>query len=165
MLTGYGHAPLFVEGDDPDTMHQAMAAAMDSAMASIAAIQSAARKDGVRERPRWPMIVLRSPKGWTGPKFVDGLKTEGSWRSHQVPIADMTKPGHIALLEQWMRSYRPEELFDAAGRVRPDIAALAPAGDRRMGANPHANGGALKRPLRMPGFLRQRGEGQTARAD
>jgi xylulose-5-phosphate/fructose-6-phosphate phosphoketolase len=129
-----------------------MAAAMDRAMAAIHAIQTAAREDGETKRPRWPMIVLRSPKGWTGPKFVDGLKTEGSWRAHQVPIADMTKPGHIALLEQWMHSYRPEELFDETGRLRAEIAALAPVGERRMGANPHANGGALMHPLRMPDF-------------
>jgi xylulose-5-phosphate/fructose-6-phosphate phosphoketolase len=167
LLTGYGHDPIFVEGDEPDAMHQAMAAAMDRATASIRAIQIAARDAGKKERPRWPMIVLRSPKGWTGPKFVDGLKTEGSWRSHQVPIADMTKPGHIALLEEWMRSYRPEELFDEAGRVQADIAALAPVGDRRMGANPHANGGALMRPLRMPDFcanavtVKQPGQGDA----
>ena len=152
LLTGYGHEPIFVEGDDPASMHQAMAAAMDQAMASIRAIQTAAREGGASHRPRWPMIVLRSPKGWTGPKSVDGLKTEGSWRSHQVPITDMAKPGHIALLETWMRSYRPEELFDQTGRLRADIAALAPLGDRRMGANPHANGGRLRRPLRMPDF-------------
>jgi xylulose-5-phosphate/fructose-6-phosphate phosphoketolase len=152
LLTGYGHDPIFVEGNDPAIMHQAMAAAMDQAMAAIGAIQAAARRGGVAERPRWPMIVLRSPKGWTGPKFVDEQKTEGSWRSHQVPIADMKKPGHVALLETWMRSYRPEELFDESGHVRADIAALAPSGDSRMGANPHANGGALMRPLRLPDF-------------
>ncbi len=152
LLTGYGHDPIFVEGDDPALMHQAMATAMDQAMTAIAAIQGAARYGGDLQRPRWPMIVLRSPKGWTGPKFVDSLKTEGSWRAHQVPIADMEKPGHIALLEEWMRSYRPEELFDEAGRPRSDIVALAPMGDRRMGANPHANGGMLMRPLRLPDF-------------
>ena len=152
LLTGYGHDPIFVEGDDPASMHQAMAAAMDRATAAIRAIQVAARHGGDARRPRWPMIVLRSPKGWTGPKTVDGKKTEGSWRSHQVPISDMDKPGHIALLEDWMRSYRPHELFDEAGRLRADIAALAPLGERRMGANPHANGGALMRPLRLPDF-------------
>ena len=151
LLTGYGHDPIFVEGDDPALMHPAMAAAMDQAFDAFRAIQTAARAGQVAPR-RWPMIVLRSPKGWTGPKFIDGLKTEGSWRSHQVPIADMTKPGHIALLETWMRSYRPEELFDERGRIRADIAALAPLGDRRMGANPHANGGTLRRPLRLPDF-------------
>jgi xylulose-5-phosphate/fructose-6-phosphate phosphoketolase len=152
LLTGYGHDPIFVEGDEPALMHQAMASAMDQAAAAIRAIQDAARFDGETTRPRWPMIVLRSPKGWTGPKFVDGKKTEGSWRSHQIPIADMEKPGHVALLEAWMLSYRPLELFDEAGRPRPDIIALAPLGEQRMGANPHANGGALMRPLRMPDF-------------
>jgi xylulose-5-phosphate/fructose-6-phosphate phosphoketolase len=152
LLRGYGYAPLFVEGEEPEAMHQAMAAALDEAFAGIAAIQKAAREDGASERPRWPMIVLRSPKGWTGPKTVDGLKTEGFWRSHQVPFGDMAKPGHLRLLEDWLRSYRPEELFDETGRLLPEIAALAPAGDRRMSANRHANGGALRRPLRMPDF-------------
>ena len=152
LLAGYGHAPIVVEGDDPARMHQAMAAALDQAMTEIRAIQDAARSGQATGRPRWPMIVLRSPKGWTGPKFVDGLKTEGSWRSHQVPISDMTKPGHLEALEAWMRSYKPEELFDEAGRLRPEIAALAPDAERRMSANPHANGGALMRPLRMPDF-------------
>lgn len=152
LLRGYGYAPLFVEGEEPEAMHQAMAAALDEAFAGIAAIQKAAREDGATERPRWPMIVLRSPKGWTGPKTVDGLKTEGFWRSHQVPFGDMAKPGHLRLLEDWLRSYRPEELFDETGRLLPKIAALAPAGDRRMSANRHANGGALRRPLRMPDF-------------
>ncbi|KQK30457.1 phosphoketolase family protein [Bosea thiooxidans] len=152
LLRGYGYAPLFVEGEEPEAMHQAMAAALDEAFAGIAAIQKAAREDGASERPRWPMIVLRSPKGWTGPKTVDGLKTEGFWRSHQVPFGDMAKPGHLRLLEDWLRSYRPEELFDETGRLLPEIAALSPAGDRRMSANRHANGGALRRPLRMPDF-------------
>ncbi len=152
LLRGYGYDPLFVEGHDPETMHQKMAAALDAAFARIKRIQKAAREDGVSERPRWPMIVLRSPKGWTGPKTVDGLKTEGSWRSHQVPVSNMTKPGHLQLLEDWLRSYRPEELFDESGRLQPDIAALAPVGNKRMSANPHANGGTLMRPLRMPDF-------------
>jgi xylulose-5-phosphate/fructose-6-phosphate phosphoketolase len=153
LLAGYGHAPIFVEGDDPLPMHQAMAAALDRALAEIRAIQDAARSGRAGGgRPRWPMIVLRSPKGWTGPKLVDGKRAEGSWRSHQVPFSDMGKPGHLQLLEDWMRSYRPEELFDEAGRLRPEIAALAPAGGRRMGANPHANGGTLMRPLRLPDF-------------
>jgi xylulose-5-phosphate/fructose-6-phosphate phosphoketolase len=153
LLTGYGHDPIFVEGDDPARMHQAMAAAMDLAVDTIHAIQSAARA-GVAQakRPRWPMIVLRSPKGWTGPKTVDGKKTEGSWRAHQVPIPDMETKAHIALLEEWMRSYRPDELFDATGAPRAEIAALAPRGERRMSANPHANGGALMRKLRLPDF-------------
>ena len=152
LLAGYGHAPIFVEGHEPALMHQAMAAAMDQAMDSIAAIQAAARAGGMQKRPYWPMVVLRSPKGWTGPAFVDGKKTEGSWRSHQVPIANMAKPGHLALLQDWLESYRPHELFDGQGRLRADIAALAPAGARRMGANRHANGGALMRPLRLPDF-------------
>ena len=152
LLQGYGHNPIFVEGDDPHAMHQAMAAAMDVAFADIRAIQREARDGHRLERPSWPMIVLRSPKGWTGPKMVDGLKTEGTWRSHQVPFADMGKPGRLKLLEDWMRSYRPEELFDAGGHLMPEIAALAPAGTRRMSANPHANGGALMHPLRLPDF-------------
>ncbi len=152
LLSGYGYAPLFVEGDEPEAMHQAMAAACDEAFASIAAIQEAARADGVTLRPRWPMIVLRSPKGWTGPKTVDGLKSEGFWRSHQVPFSDMSKPEHLQLLETWLRSYRPDELFDESGRLNADIASLAPVGERRMSANPHTNGGALRRPLRMPDF-------------
>jgi xylulose-5-phosphate/fructose-6-phosphate phosphoketolase len=151
LFIGYGYTPRFVEGEDPETMFCDMAAAMDWATAQIRAIQSAARAGGNPERPRWPMIVLRSPKGWTGPKTVDGLKTEGFWRSHQVPFT-MEKPEHLQLLEDWMRSYRPERLFDAGGHLRADIAALAPDGDRRMSANPHANGGVLKRPLRMPDF-------------
>lgn len=152
LLRGYGYAPLVVEGDEPEAMHQAMAAALDEAFAGIAAIQKAAREDGATLRPRWPMIVLRSPKGWTGPRTVDGLKSEGFWRSHQVPFSDMSKPEHLQLLEDWLRSYRPEELFDDTGRLQAGIAALAPSGDKRMSANPHANGGALRRPLRMPDF-------------
>ena len=150
LLRGYGHAPIFVEGDDPATMHQLMAAAMDTAFDAVRAIQGAAR-GGNLTRPAWPMIVLRSPKGWTGPKTVDGLKTEGSWRSHQVPF-DLKKPEHLQLLDDWLRSYRPQELFDDAGGLRAEIAALAPVGERRMSANPHANGGTLMRPLRMPDF-------------
>jgi xylulose-5-phosphate/fructose-6-phosphate phosphoketolase len=132
-------------------MHQKMATALDAALEKIRAIQTAARAGTLSDRPIWPMIVLRSPKGWTGPKLVDGLKAEGSWRAHQVPFS-MDKPEHLQLLEEWMRSYRPEELFDQTGRLRPEIAALAPSGNRRMSANPHANGGALMRPLRMPRF-------------
>ena len=154
LLAGYGHAPIFVEGDDPALMHQAMAAALDEAVTAIQAIQAAARRgeNGGAERPRWPMIVLRSPKGWTGPREVDGLKTEGSWRSHQVPIEHIDEPGHLKALETWLRSYKPEDLFDETGRLRPEIAALAPSGARRMGANPNANGGVLRRPLRMPDY-------------
>ncbi len=152
LLTGYGYRPHFVEGDEPEAMHRAMAAAVDRACAEIREIQRRARQDGESSRPPWPMIVLRSPKGWTGPKEVDGRKTEGYWRSHQVPFAEMEKPEHVRLLEDWMRSYRPDELFDAAGGLRVELAALAPAGLRRMGANPHANGGMLLRNLRLPNF-------------
>ncbi len=152
LLRGYGHSPIFVEGDDPMDMHRQMQAAMDSAFDAIRAIQQAARAEPGLPRPLWPMIVLRSLKGWTGPKLVDGLKTEGSWRAHQVPIPDVKKPGHLQLLDDWLRSYRPEELFDEAGRLMPEIAALAPQGTRRMSANPSANGGALLRPLRLPDY-------------
>ncbi|QFR33411.1 phosphoketolase [Ancylobacter sp. TS-1] len=152
LFEGYGYDPIFVEGEDPEPMHQAMAAALDEAFGKIRAIQQAARMRGDTDRPRWPMIVLRSPKGWTGPKTVDGKKAEGFWRSHQVPFSDMSKPEHLVLLEDWLRSYRPEELFDDAGRLRPEIASLAPDGARRMSASPHANGGVLRRPLRLPDF-------------
>ena len=153
LLEGYGYAPRFVEGSDPDTMHQLMAATLDEVAADIAEIQRRAREEGLRERPRWPMIVLRSPKGWTGPKTVDGLPAEGSFRSHQVPLADLAgNPEHLAQLESWMRSYRPEELFDEQGALRADLGALAPEGERRMGANPHANGGMLLRDLELPDF-------------
>ena len=150
---GNGWAPHYVEGDDPDRMHQAMATVMDTVIAEIAAIRHHARATGDTTRPRWPMIVLRSPKGWTGPDVVDGVQIEGTFRSHQVPlIVDAAHPDHVALLEGWMQSYRPEELFDAKGRLVPELAALAPEGDRRMGANPHANGGLLLRDLDMPDF-------------
>lgn len=152
LMEGFGYAPIFVEGDEPEAMHQIMAEALDKAFADIRAIQKAARTGGNTERPRWPMIVLRSPKGWTGPKTVDGKKAEGFWRSHQVPFSDMSKPEHLTLLEEWMKSYKPEELFDEAGRLRPEIASLSPAGEKRMSANLHANGGALRRPLRLPDF-------------
>jgi xylulose-5-phosphate/fructose-6-phosphate phosphoketolase len=153
LLHGYGWTPLFVEGSDPALMHQAMAAALDTAVAQIKAIQHAARVNGDITRPRWPMIVLKSPKGWTGPKVVDGLQIEGTFRAHQVPISDpSTRLGHLKLIEDWLRSYRPEELFDDRGRLKPELAALAPKGDRRMGANPHANGGLLLRDLAMPDF-------------
>jgi xylulose-5-phosphate/fructose-6-phosphate phosphoketolase len=151
LLEGYGYAPIFVEGSEPEAMHQAMASAFDQAFDGIAAIQTAARGGKPQAQPAWPMIVLRSPKGWTGPKTVDGLKTEGSWRAHQVPFT-LDKPAHLRLLEDWMRSYRPEELFDSSGALRTEIAALSPRGERRMGANPHANGGALMHPLRLPAF-------------
>jgi len=152
LLMGYGYKPFFVEGDDPEVMHQAMAQTMEAVVNEIRSIQKDARENGNITRPDWPMIVLRSPKGWTGPKFVDGKKTEGNWRSHQVPIADMKTPEHVAQLEEWMKSYKPEELFDETGRLYSDIAALAPVGDRRMGANPHANGGMLLKELPLPDF-------------
>ena len=153
LFAGYGYKPYFVEGDDPMTMHQRMAAVLDEAWAEIRAIQADARERGVTARPRWPMIVLRSPKGWTGPKMVDGKAAEGTFRSHQVPLSNVaTNPEHLRQLEEWMRSYRPEELFDDAGRLRPELAALAPVGTRRMGANPHANGGLLLRDLAMPDY-------------
>ncbi|MGP2493728.1 phosphoketolase family protein [Mesorhizobium sp. PUT5] len=151
LLTGYGYRPIMVEGDEPHDMHAKMAAALDEAFAGIRSIQRKARENGDTERPVWPMIVLRAPKGWTGPKTVDGLKAEGFWRSHQVPFT-MEKPEHLALLEDWLLSYRPQELFDGTGRLQPEIAALAPQGNRRMSANPHANGGALMRPLSLPDF-------------
>ncbi len=153
LLEGYGYAPRFVEGSDPETMHQLMAATLDEVIEEIAAIQRRAREDGEQTRPRWPMIVLRTPKGWTGPKIVDGLPAEGSFRSHQVPLSEVrTNPEHRAQLEAWMRSYVPEELFDDVGALREELAALAPEGTRRMGANPHANGGLLLRDLELPDF-------------
>jgi xylulose-5-phosphate/fructose-6-phosphate phosphoketolase len=153
LFTGYGYQPYFVEGDDPMDMHQRMAGALDTVVASIQAIQRAAREQGNSSRPRWPMIVLRSPKGWTGPRAVDGRKTEGSWRSHQVPLAGMAShPEHVLMLEQWMKSYRPEELFDEHGVLNAEIAQLAPEGGRRMGANAHANGGLLLKDLVLPDF-------------
>jgi xylulose-5-phosphate/fructose-6-phosphate phosphoketolase len=135
------------------TMHRQLAGTLDAMLTKIRAIQTAARAPGAAvppPRPRWPMLVFRSPKGWTGPEHVDGLQVEGTWRAHQVPIADFSRPEHIAQLEDWMRSYRPDELFDHDGRLLPEIASLAPTGARRMGANPHANGGRLLVPLRMP---------------
>ncbi len=153
LFVGYGYEPYFVEGSDPSEMHRLMAGTLDTVADRIRAIQEEARAGGVTTRPRWPMIVLRTPKGWTGPKEVDGLKAEGYWRSHQVPLAELAaKPDHVRLLEEWMKSYRPEELFDETGRFAPELAALAPEGTRRMGANPHANGGLLLKDLRMPDF-------------
>jgi xylulose-5-phosphate/fructose-6-phosphate phosphoketolase len=152
LFIGYGYQPYFVEGEDPEPTHQAMASTLDIIVEEIRAIQRRARAEGDTQLPRWPMIVLRTPKGWTGPKTVDGLKTEGFWRSHQVPIPDMKTPEHIQQLEAWMKSYRPEELFDANGTLIPELAELAPEGSRRMGANPHANGGLLLKDLRLPDF-------------
>src|SRR5207253_4253817 len=139
-LRGYGYDPRYVEGDEPEAMHRLMAAALDGALDEVRRIQDAARSgEGDGERPRWPMIVLVTPKGWTGPAEVDGVPVEGTWRSHQVPLAEVrTNRDHLALLEQWMRSYAPEELFDDDGQPRADLLALAPLGHRRMGANPHA---------------------------
>jgi xylulose-5-phosphate/fructose-6-phosphate phosphoketolase len=152
LLRGYGYEPYFVEGSDPARMHQQMAATLDIVVARIQKIQQQARSKGFSGRPQWPMIVLRSPKGWTCPKVIDGKLCEDYWRSHQVPMGEMDKPGHVKVLEQWLKSYRPAELFDAGGRLKPDIAALAPSGERRMGANPHANGGALLKDLKLPAF-------------
>ena len=153
LFTGYGYEPFFVEGSDPMEMHRRMAAALDEAIGRIRAYQRKAREGGAPLRPRWPMIVLRTPKGWTGPKEIKGHKVEGFWRSHQVPFSDVHKdPANLRLLEEWMKSYRPEELFDEGGRLRPELRGLAPKGTRRMSANPHANGGLLRRPLRLPDF-------------
>jgi xylulose-5-phosphate/fructose-6-phosphate phosphoketolase len=153
LFFGYGYRPITVAGDDPANVHQQLATAFDEAFDQIGAIQQAARLDGEPGRPLWPMIILRTPKGWTGPKDVDGKKVEGTWRSHQVPLSEThTNPDHMAQLEAWLRSYRPEELFDEHGVLRPDLRALAPAGERRMSANPHANGGLLLRDLDLPDF-------------
>jgi xylulose-5-phosphate/fructose-6-phosphate phosphoketolase len=153
LLHGYGYDPLVVAGHDPEPMHQLMAATLDKALAEIRRIQTQARSSGFTARPRWPAIVLETPKGWTGPKVVDGLPVEGTWRAHQVPLENVrTNPEHLQLLDAWLRSYRPEELFDGNGRLRADLAELAPSGPRRMGSNPRANGGELLRDLRMPAF-------------
>ena len=153
LMRGYGHKPYFVEGDEPEAMHQQMAETLDTVIPEIKQIQEDARQRGKTQRPEWPMIVLRSPKGWTGPREVDGVQVEGTWRSHQVPLANLAKePKHVKQLEDWMKSYKPEELFDEEGRLMPELRALAPAGNRRMGANPHANGGVLLKQLRMPDF-------------
>jgi len=155
LLRGYGYDPHFVEGDDPELVHQSLAGTLDKILLQIRQIQSCARSGGETQslgRPRWPMIVFCTPKGWTGPKFVDGLPVEGTWRAHQVPIADMSNPEHLKQLEEWMKSYRAHELFDETGKFRDEFAALAPTGHRRMGSNPHANGGELLVPLSMPHF-------------
>ena len=153
LFLGYGYRPYFVEGSEPETMHQLMAKTMDKMISEIRSIQKKARKNGNPGRPQWPMIILRSPKGWTGPKEVDGKKTEDFWRSHQVPFSEMVnRPDHIQLLEDWMKSYKPEELFDENGTFKLELADLAPKGERRMGANPHANGGILMKNLKMPDF-------------
>ncbi len=152
LLRGYGYEPYFVEGSEPAAMHRSMADTLDRVLDCIAQIRETARAGGRSERPRWPLIVLKSPKGWTGPKVVDGKPVEGTWRAHQVPLDHMAEGGHLAELERWMKSYRPEELFDAAGALVPSLAALPPAGERRMSANPHANGGRLLVPLDLPDF-------------
>ncbi len=152
LFRGYGYSPYFVEGHDPMKMHQLMAATLDVILAEIRRIKSDARRNGFKRRPLWPMIILRSPKGWTGPKVVDGKLIEGTFRSHQVPIGEMSRPGHVKLLENWMKSYHPRELFDETGKLRSELAKLAPEGEHRMSANPHANGGLLLRDLRLPDF-------------
>jgi len=153
LLRGAGWSPFFVEGSEPESMHQAMAATLDRCVAEIRAVQRQARSGGAAPRPRWPAIVLRTPKGWTAPAEIDGRKVEGFWRAHQVPMTDVREnPAHLRLLEEWLRSYRPEELFDADGRIAAGIRETVPAGRRRLGANPHANGGLLKRGLRLPDF-------------
>ncbi|MGK2867397.1 MAG: phosphoketolase family protein [Mycobacterium sp.] len=151
LMRGYGYVPITVAGDEPADVHRQLAAALDDAFDQISAIQRAAREDGQTGRPLWPMIILRTPKGWTGPREVDGKKVEGTWRSHQVPLSETrTNAEHLDALRVWLQSYRPEELFDDTGALRPDLRALAPAGDRRMSANPHANGGVLLRELDLP---------------
>jgi len=153
LMRGYGHEPFFVEGDEPEAMHQNMAAVLDKVVARIHEIHENARGGNLAERPNWPMMVLKTPKGWTGPKEVDGLKTEGNWRSHQVPLSVLAdNPDHVRQLEAWLKSYRPEELFDDNGTLKSEIVALAPEGERRMGANPHANGGLLLKDLRRPDY-------------
>lgn len=152
LFQGYGYKPYFVEGEDPAEMHELMASTLDSIVNDIKEIQHRSRVKGDQQRPRWPMIVLRSPKGWSGPKEVDGQRTEGTFHSHQVPMGNMDKAGHVEILERWMKSYHPEELFDENGRLRPELAALAPQGNLRMGANPHGNGGILLQDLRLPDF-------------
>src|ERR1700758_1841993 len=153
LFRGYGYTPYFVEGHEPRAMHQAMADALDGIVEEIQRIKADARANGFRGRPRWPMIVLRTPKGWTCPKEIDGRRTEDYWRSHQVPMGEMHEnPAHVRILEQWMKSYRPEELFDEEGRLLAALAELPPTGERRMSANPHTNGGLLLREFRLPDF-------------
>ncbi|MBA2351265.1 MAG: phosphoketolase family protein, partial [Burkholderiales bacterium] len=153
LFRGYGYKPYMVEGDDPERVHQIMAGTLDGIVEEIRQIQAEARSGGFTRRPAWPMIILRTPKGWTGPKEVDGLQTEGSWRSHQVPLSNLQEdPKHLDVLEEWLKSYRPEELFDQAGKLIAELAELAPKGNRRMGTNPHANGGLLLQDLKLPDF-------------
>jgi xylulose-5-phosphate/fructose-6-phosphate phosphoketolase len=153
LFVGYGYEPYFVEGDEPERMHQLMAATLDEVLAAIKDIQQNARKNGFSKRPQWPMIILRSPKGWTGPKVVDGVPIEGTWRAHQVPVTDLAaNPEHLKILEQWMLSYKPEQLFDSAGKLIAELGELAPRGERSMGANPHTNGGLVLKDLHLPDF-------------
>ena len=153
LLQGYGYKTYLVEGDDPEKVHQLLATTLDTVIVEIKQIQNEARTNGFTKRPRWPMIIFRTPKGWTGPKIVDGLQVEGTWRAHQVPLAELaTKPEHVKMLEQWMKSYKPEELFDESGKLIYELAELAPQGTKRMGANPHANGGLILHDLKMPDF-------------
>ena len=154
LFRGYGYRPYFVEGHDPQKMHRIMAATLDQIVKDIQRIKTDARRNGATQRPRWPMIVLRTPKGWTCPTHIDGKRTEDHWRSHQVPMGDMDQPAHIKILEKWMKRYKPGELFDKAGQLKPELAELAPKGARRMSANPHANGGLLLKDLRLPDFRR-----------
>jgi len=152
LFAGYGYKPYFVEGQEPEAMHQLMAATLDTIVEEIKAIQQKARAGQLDGLPAWPMIILRTPKGWTGPKIVDGKPVEGTWRAHQVPVTDLSKRDHLKILEDWMKTYRPKELFDETGKLIPELKELAPQGDRRMGANPHANGGILLKDLVMPDF-------------
>ena len=153
LFRGYGYTPYFVEGHEPQKMHDLMAETLDTVIGEIQRIKTEARQNGSATRPRWPMIVLRTLKGWTCPKEIDGKRTEDYWRSHQVPMGEMHEnPDHVRILEEWMKSYRPTELFDESGRLRPELAEIAPQGQRRMSANPHANGGLLLRDLRLPDF-------------
>ncbi|MBV9296962.1 MAG: phosphoketolase family protein, partial [Acidobacteriaceae bacterium] len=153
LFIGYGYAPRFLAGDDPAQMHQGMAAALEEMLGEIRAIQNRARDEKQVERPQWPLLILATPKGWTGPREVDGKPVEGTWRSHQVPVADVRqKPEHLRILEEWLRRYEPQKLFGEDGRLRTDLAALAPTGEKRMGMNPHANGGTLMKPLVLPDF-------------
>src|SRR4030095_14006069 len=166
LIRGYGYEPHFVEGDVPIVVHQELAETLETVLAEIHKIQSVARSSpSTVRRPRWPMIVFSTPKGWTGPKFVDGEPVEGTWRAHQVPIANLKIPEHLKQLEVWMKSYRPHELFDESGKFRDEFAALAPTGHRRMGMNPHANGGGLVVPLEMPNFRDYVNSGTIRRID
>ncbi len=152
LFEGYGYKPYIVEGHDPEKMHRQMAAVLDDTIGEIKQIWADARSKGFRGRPAWPMIIMRTPKGWTCPPEIDGKKCEGYWRSHQVPMGDMDQPEHVRILEQWMKSYKPEDLFEADGSFKKELAELAPQGHRRMSDNPHANGGLLLKQLRMPDF-------------